>query len=50
MKEFTITVTEQEAQIILNGLGELPAKFSIELILKLKQQFEQQIKEKTEEK
>jgi hypothetical protein len=40
----TINVTEQEAQMILLGLAELPAKHSIELILKLKQEFESQIK------
>jgi hypothetical protein len=40
----TINVTEQEAQMILSGLAELPAKHSIELILKLKQEFESQIK------
>jgi hypothetical protein len=41
----TINVTEQEAQMILSGLAELPAKHSIELILKLKQEFESQIAE-----
>jgi hypothetical protein len=40
----TINVTEQEAQMIVSGLAELPAKHSIELILKLKQEFESQIK------
>jgi len=42
--ELTIRVNEQEAQMILSGLAELPAKLSIELILKLKQEFESQIK------
>jgi len=42
--ELTIKVNEQEAQMILSGLAELPAKHSIELILKLKQEFESQIR------
>jgi hypothetical protein len=41
----TINVNEQEAQMILSGLAELPAKHSIDLILKLKNEFESQIKE-----
>lgn len=40
----TINITDQEAQLILAGLAELPAKHSIELILKFKQQCEEQIK------
>ena len=40
-----VSLTEQEAQMILTGLAELPAKFSIDLILKLKNSFESQIKE-----
>jgi hypothetical protein len=43
--ELTINVNENEAQLILAGLAELPAKHSIDLILKLKQGFETQIKE-----
>lgn len=43
--KLTINVNEQEAQMILSGLAELPAKHSIDLILKLKQDFESQIKE-----
>ena len=43
--ELTINVSEQEAQMILSGLAELPAKHSIDLILKLKNEFESQIKE-----
>lgn len=42
--ELKISVNEQEAQMILLGLAELPAKNSIDLILKLKQEFEKQIK------
>ena len=40
-----VNINEQEAQLILNALAELPAKFSIDLILKLKSEFESQIKE-----
>ena len=43
--ELTVKVNEQEAQMILSGLAELPAKISIDLILKLNQEFEAQIKE-----
>jgi hypothetical protein len=43
--KLTINVSEQEAQMILSGLAELPAKHSIDLILKLKNEFESQIKE-----
>ena len=43
--KLTINVSEQEAQMILSGLAELPAKHSIDLILKLKNEFETQIKE-----
>jgi hypothetical protein len=43
--ELTIKVNENEAQMILLGLAELPAKHSIDLILKLKTEFESQIKE-----
>jgi hypothetical protein len=46
----TINVNEQEAQMILSGLAELPAKHSIDLILKLKNSFETQIKEANAEK
>jgi hypothetical protein len=42
--ELTIKLNENEAQLILAGLGELPAKHSIDLILKFKQQCEEQIK------
>ena len=43
--ELTIKVNENEAQMILSGLAELPAKHSIDLILNLKNEFESQIKE-----
>jgi hypothetical protein len=42
--QLTIKLNEQEANLILAALGELPAKHSIELILKFKQQCEEQIK------
>ena len=38
MNEFTFTVTEQEANIILQALGELPARVSMGLIAKLQAQ------------
>lgn len=34
-----------EVQLILNGLGELPAKISIETIIKIKTESEKQIKD-----
>ena len=40
---FDLKLTEQEVNIILAGLGELPAKHSIELIGKIKQSCESQI-------
>jgi hypothetical protein len=42
---FNLELTEQEVNIILAGLGELPAKHSIELIGKIKQSCESQIEE-----
>ncbi len=46
--EYTFNVTENEANIILAALGELPAKSSIDLILKLKEEFVKQIQENQE--
>lgn len=45
--ELTVKVelSLDQCQLILSGLGELPAKHSIDLILKLKESFESQIKE-----
>jgi hypothetical protein len=40
-----VELSLDQCQLILSGLGELPAKHSIDLILKLKQDFESQIKE-----
>lgn len=42
--ELTIKLTEQEANIILAGLSELPLKVSMELAIKFKQECEKQIK------
>ena len=44
--KFNLELTEQEVNIILAGLGELPAKHSIELIAKIKSECESQIEEK----
>jgi len=43
---FELKLTEQEVNIILAGLGELPAKHSIDLIAKIKSECETQIEEK----
>ena len=45
---FNLELTEQEVNIILAGLGELPAKHSIELIGKIKSECEAQIKKENE--
>lgn len=42
--EFNIKLNEQEANIILSGLAELPLKVSMEVAMKFKQQCEEQIK------
>jgi hypothetical protein len=42
---FDLALTEQEVNIILAGLGELPAKHSLELIAKIKTTCESQIEE-----
>jgi type III secretory pathway lipoprotein EscJ len=43
--EFTFTFTEQEAGLILNGLGELQAKQSIALIQKIQVEAQKQMQE-----
>ena len=48
--EFELKLTEQEVNVVLAGLGELPAKHSIELIAKIKQSCESQIEQQKEEK
>jgi hypothetical protein len=45
-----VELSLDQCQLILSGLGELPAKHSIDLILKLKHSFETQIKEANAEK
>jgi hypothetical protein len=42
-KELTFSVTIEEANVILGGLGELPAKISMGLIQKLQQQAQPQL-------
>lgn len=39
---FTLTLTTQEVNAVLAGLAELPAKVSLGLILKIKEQAEKQ--------
>ena len=46
---FKINLTEQEVNLVLAGLGELPAKHSIDLISKIKTTCESQIEPKQEE-
>jgi len=41
---FKINLTEQEVNLVLAGLGELPAKHSIDLILSIKTECESQSK------
>jgi len=43
MKEFTITVTVEEANIIAMGLGKLPLEVSVAIWQKLRAQVEQQV-------
>jgi hypothetical protein len=43
--EFKFEFTEKELNLILTGLAELPAKISIEMILKIKQIAKVQIDE-----
>lgn len=43
-----LEITEQEAQLILTGLAELPAKTSFDFILKFKQVCEEQIQSNRE--
>ena len=45
-----VELSLDQCQLILSGLAELPAKHSIDLILKLKNSFETQIKEANAEK
>ena len=47
--EYTFTVTENEANIIMAALGELPAKTTIDTILKIKEQVVPQMQANTKE-
>lgn len=40
--EYTIKFTGEELQTVLNSLGEVPAKFSLHLILKIQQEVQLQ--------
>jgi len=44
--EFEFNLTEQKVNLILEGLGKLPAEKSIHLILELQESAKQQIVEK----
>lgn len=45
----TIELNEKETNLVLKGLGELPAKESIELIIKLRMNWEEQEVQKKKE-
>ena len=45
-KEFTITLTAQETQIVFDALGELPAKVSEGIRVKIARQVQEQNKAK----
>lgn len=42
MMEYTITVTQQEIQILFQGLGELPLKATLNLFAKMQAQVSEQ--------
>lgn len=44
--EFTFIVKEEEANLILKGLGKLPAEESMNLIIKINQDARKQIEDK----
>jgi coproporphyrinogen III oxidase-like Fe-S oxidoreductase len=44
-KKLTFTLSEKEANLIISGLGELPAKLSMDLIIKLQTQATPQLKQ-----
>ena len=46
---YKLELTEEEVNIVLAGLGELPAKHSIDLISKIKTTCESQIEPKQEQ-
>ena len=45
-KQYNFTVNEQEANIIIQALAELPAKISMNVIAKLQEQYKIQIEAK----
>lgn len=49
MKEFTFTITEQEANAVLNALQELPAKIANPLTMKLQEQAQSQLEKPAED-
>ena len=49
MRELTFRVTEQEARILIAGLGKLPAEIVFDLIVKLRTQEAEQSKPKEPE-
>jgi len=46
--ELTFTVTLEEANVLIAGLGELPAKVSSNLIIKLQQQAAPQLQQEAD--
>ena len=48
-QEIVFKVTPEEAQILINGLGELPAKVSMALVMKLQHQASEQVQPSQEE-
>ncbi len=48
VKELDLTLTLDDINLILTGLGELPAKLSISLIDKIRSQASRQLAESTE--
>lgn len=49
MQEFTFIFTEQELNILVSGLAELPAKVSFDLINKIHKEVKEQSEEKKEQ-
>jgi hypothetical protein len=49
-KQLTFTLSEKEANLIISGLGELPAKVSMDLIMKLQSQARPQLQEQPDAK
>lgn len=45
MKEYTLNLTEQELQLVVTGLAELPLKVSLPLVQKIEKEFNEQKQE-----